>query len=55
MLRTAGEVSVNSFTMFSNGLLCIDTPVLTNQQKLTVINSMWALDTIKRTFQDRDE
>ena len=45
ILGTAGEVWTNSFE-----LLHMDTPVLVDQQKLTLISRAWTLDTVSRTY-----
>ena len=39
-------------TLFSYELLPMDTPVLASEQKLTFINSVKTLDTVKRTYQE---
>ena len=46
MLGTAAEVKTNSLVAFSDGLLHTDTPVLTDQQKLTYISFVQSLDAI---------
>ena len=46
LLGTTGEVKADDLAMFSSGLLHIDTLMLTNQQKLTFISSVRALDVI---------
>ena len=45
-------VRTNSGVAFSNGLLLIDIPVLSDQQGLTFINSMQTLDAVEMTYQE---
>ena len=52
MLGTAKEIRINSQVTFLYGLLLMDTPVLTDQQRLTFIYFVWTLDTAKRTRQE---
>ena len=51
-MGTAGEVGMNSNSMFSYGLQHMDTLVLADQQKLIYISSVWTLDTAYTTFLD---
>ena len=46
MLGTAGEIRTNSLAMFSYELLHMDTPLLADQLRLTLTNSVQTLDTI---------
>ena len=49
MLGTAGEVRMNSYLM-SYRLPHLATPVLADQQRLTYINSVQTLDTVKKIY-----
>ena len=44
---------MDSYAMFSYGLLHMDTPVLTEQQKLTFTISMQILLAVKKTYQQQ--
>ena len=46
MVGTVGKVRTSSQDTFSYKLLLKDTPVLGDQQGLTLINSVWTLDTV---------
>ena len=55
MLGNAGEVRMNQCSTFSTGLLHVDAPVLSDQQKLTFINSVQTLNAnLPRVMADRD-
>ena len=41
-----GEVRMNSYMIFSYGVLHMDIPVLANQQKLTFISSVQTQDAV---------
>ena len=51
MLRTAGEMWMNSLATFARELQHIDASLLNHQQKLTVI-TVRTVDAIKRTCQE---